>query len=143
MFANIREYVQNCKVCIMVNAENRKKGRLGLCEFPTKPMELISIDFIVDLPITNQRNIHILTIVDNFTKYIKVYAVNDRKAGTAARCAYDFMLTFGIPLKLYSDRDPAYEAKLFSELMKLLQVKKLRTTGYNANANGLCKKVMG
>ena len=26
MFANIREYIQNCKVCFMVNAENRKKG---------------------------------------------------------------------------------------------------------------------
>ena len=106
-------------------------------------MELISIDFIVDLPITNQSNIHILTIVDNFTKYIKVYAVKDRKAETAARCVYDFMLTFGIPLKLYSDRDPAYEVNLFSELMKLLQVKKLRTTGYNAKANGLCEKVNG
>ena len=64
MFANIREYIQNCKVCIMVNAENRKKGRLGLREFPKKPMELVSIDFIVDLPITNQSNIHILTIHD-------------------------------------------------------------------------------
>ena len=99
-------------------------------------MEQISIDFIVDLPITNQSNIHILTIVDNFTKYIKVYAVKDRKAETAARCVYDFMLTFGIPLKLYSDRDPAYEAKLFSELMKLLQVKKLRTTGRVATRPG-------
>ena len=34
MFANIREYIQKCKVCMMVNAENRKKGRLGLREFP-------------------------------------------------------------------------------------------------------------
>ena len=69
--------------------------------------------------------------------------MKDRKAETAARCVYDFMLTFGIPLKLYSDRDPAYEGKLFSELMKLLQVKQLRTTGYNAKANGLCEKVNG
>ena len=69
--------------------------------------------------------------------------MKDRTAETAARCVYDFVLTFGIPLKLYSDCDPAYESKLFMELTRLLQIKKLRTTGYNAKANGLCEKING
>ena len=49
-------------------------------------------------------------------------------------------MNFGIPLNLYSDRDPAYEAELFQQLMSHLGVKKLRTTGYNAKSNGLCVK---
>ena len=44
---------------------------------------------------------------------------------------------------LYSERDPVYEVKLFQQLMKLLGIKKLRTTGYNAKANGLCEKLKG
>ena len=44
---------------------------------------------------------------------------------------------------LYSERDPVYGAKLFQQLMKLLGIKKLRTTGYNAKANGLCEKLKG
>ena len=44
---------------------------------------------------------------------------------------------------LYSERDPVCEAKLFQQLMKLLGIKKLRATGYNAKANGLCKKLKG
>ena len=48
-------------------------------------------------------------------------------------------MTSGIPLKLYSDCYPAYEGELFQQLMLHLGVKKLRTTGYNAKANGLCE----
>ena len=108
--------------------------------FPTQPNELISIDYIVDVPITSRRNIHILTRVDNLTKYVKCFAVNDRTALIASRCVLDYFMNFGIPLNLYSDRDPAYEAELFQQLMSHLGVKKLRTTGYNAKANGLYEK---
>ena len=44
----------------------------------------------------------------------------DRTAETAVKCVVDFFLKFGIPRKLYSDRDPSYEAKLFQLLMKEL-----------------------
>ena len=105
----------------MVNAQ-KKKCALGDCHFPKQPLDLISIDFIVELPISNGNNKDILAIVDNFTK---VYAVPKRTSKTVAKCIYDYILTYGIPWKLYSDHDPAYEVELFQELMKLLGVKKL------------------
>ena len=92
MFYDIQEKIKNCKICIMVNSGNRKKGNLGKRQFPKKPRDLVSIDFVVDLPITNNRNIHLLTVVDNFTKYLKVYAIRDRTAKTAARCIYTISL---------------------------------------------------
>ena len=49
-------------------------------------------------------------------------------------------MTFGIPLELYSDCQPAYKAEIVQKLMLHLVVKKLRTTGYNIKANGLCEK---
>ena len=63
-----------------------------------------------------------------------------RTALTASRCVLDYFMDFGIPLTLYSDRDAAYEAELFQQLMSHLGVKKLRTTGYNVKANGSCEK---
>ena len=64
-------------------------------------------------------------------------------AGTAATCLIDYLMTFGIPLKLYSDCDSRNESKLFQNVMKMLGTKKLRTTGYNAKANGLCEELNG
>ena len=67
----------------------------------------------------------------------------DRTSKTTAKCIYDYILTYEIPLRLFSDHNPAYETELLQELMKLLGIKKLRTTGYNAKADCLCEKLNG
>ena len=108
--------------------------------FPCAPMELVSIDFLVELSLTARNNRHIMCINDHFTKFIPIYQVSDRTAKTAAKCVFDFFLKFGISLKLYSGKVPAFEAELFQILMELFGVKKLRTTGYDPRANGLTEK---
>ena len=142
MFADVQSNISDCKICIMVDAQ-KKKCVLGKRPFPKQPLDLIFTDFVVELPISDGNNKHNLMIVDNFTKRLKVYAVPDRRSKTAAKCIYDYNLTYEIPLRLYSECDPAYDAELFQELMKLLGIKKLRTIGHNAKANGLCEKLNG
>jgi Integrase core domain. len=135
--------VGNCKICICTKLSNRCYTHSGRRPFPLKPLDLISIDFIVELPVTEHENRHIMTIVDQFTKFLCVYPCQDRTAKTAARCIYDFSLRYGIPLKILSDQDPAYESDLFGELMHLFRVKKLRTTAYNPRSNGLTERLNG
>ena len=103
---NVQNKICDYKICIMVNAQ-KKKCVLGKRPFPKEPLDLISIDSLVELPIPNDNNKHILTIVDNFTKYLKVYAVPDRTSKTTAKCIYDYILTYEIPLRLFSDHNPA------------------------------------
>ena len=45
-----------------------------------------------------------------------------------------------MPYKLLSDKDPAFESKLFQELMKILEIKKIRTSGYRPQTNGLTEQ---
>ena len=111
MFADVQNKIRDCKIYFMVNAQ--KKCALGKRPFPKQPLDLISIDFIVELSISNGINKHILTMVDNFTKHLKIYAIPDRTSKTVAKCIYDYILTYGIPLRLYSDHGPAYETELF------------------------------
>ena len=63
--------------------------------------------------------------------------MKDRTAKTVSECIVEYFLRFGIPKKLYSDRDPSYEADLFQFVMKRIGVEKLKTTGYNPQANWL------
>ena len=98
---------------------------------------------MVDLEKYVKGNIHILTMVDNFLKFIKVYVLKDRTAITTSHFIYDYCLVYGIPEKIYSDQDPAFEANLFIQLMKQLGINKSRTTSYNPKANGLCEKSNG
>ena len=119
---------------------NRNPGGMGIRSFPSSPMELVSIDFLVNLPITHRGNRHILSINDQFSKFTQLDAVPHRTVATSAKCVFDYFLKFGIAKKLYSDHDPAFESELFQLLMKMFGVKKLRTTGYNPRANGLTEK---
>ena len=140
LYRDVNNFISRCDVCAGIKPQNKNPARMGIRQFPTRPMDLVSIDYMVDLPVTARGNRHLLAINDHFSKFMQLYPVRDRRANTAARCVLDFFLKFGIALKLYSDCDPAFESKLFQELMRLLGVKKLRTTGYNAKANGLTEK---
>ena len=71
---------------------------------------------------------------------MRLYPIKDRQAETAAKCVADFCMDFGIPWKLLSDQDPAYESRLFKELMRILEITKLRTSGYRPQTNGLTEQ---
>lgn len=140
LYSKVRDFIAHCSVCIEIKPQNRKRGHMGLHKFPTTPLELISIDFLVDLPLTARGNCHILVINDQFSKLIQLYAVKDRTASTAAKCIVDYSLKFGLPYKLMSDQDPSSESDLFKYLMKELGVKKLRTTAYHPQSNVLTEQ---
>ena len=140
LYKHVNKYINNCHICLRVKRQGKKQGCMGVREWPEHPLDLVSIDYLVELPVTARSNKHIMIINDHFSKFIQAYAVKDRTALTASKCVLDYCLKFGIPLRLFSDRDPAFEATLFQELMKALGVKKLRTTGYNPRSNGLTEQ---
>ena len=82
LYEDIVNFNCNCEICVAVKPQHRNPRRMGVREFPCAPMELVSIDFLVELP------------------------VSDLTAKTAAKCVLDFFLKFCISLKLYSGRDP-------------------------------------
>ena len=47
---------------------------------------------------------------------------------------------FGQEGGMFSDQDPAFESELFQCILKELGVKKLRTTTYHAQSNGLTEQ---
>ena len=67
---------------------------------PTKLNKFDSIDFIVDLKKSFKGTIHILTVVDNTSKFIKVYALKDRSAITARRFICNYFSVYGILEKI-------------------------------------------
>eukprot|EP00795_Rhopilema_esculentum_P007318 gene7318-13030_t len=113
---------------------------MGKRNFPCKPLDLISIDFLVNLPVSRQGNSIILVVNDVFSKYIQLYPLRDRTAESAAKCLIDYSMRFGIPKAVFSDQDPAFESKIFQSLMQGLGIDKRRTTAYNPRSNGLTEQ---
>ena len=63
---------------------------------------------------------------------------------TAESCASallsGWVLHFGVPRTITSDRRPQFESELWNSLMILLSTARLRTTGYHPQSNGLAER---
>ena len=77
------------------------------------------------------KDINILIITDHFTRYAQAHVTSSQKGPGVAKTLWDqFFVHYGFPEKILLDQGRNFESQLISELCKLTQVKKLRTTPY-------------
>jgi hypothetical protein len=83
------------------------------------------------------RSRNILVILDEFTRYPEVITLRDMTAHTVARVFFDqWILRYGLPQEIITDRGSNFVSDLFTSLCKLLRIKKLTTAAYRPQANG-------
>jgi transposase InsO family protein len=106
-----------------------------------EPWERISIDITGPHPKSSRGNIYILTLVDHFSKWAEAMPLSSHTAPVVARALMTHVFSrFGLPKQLLSDRGPEFESDLFCELMKWLEIDKLRTTSYKPSTNGVVER---
>ena len=78
----------------------------------TSPLELIAIDFL-HLEKRSGGYEYILVVMDHFTCYAQAYATRNKSAKTVAQTLYsDFILWFGLPLRIHHDRGGGEDLKI-------------------------------
>jgi hypothetical protein len=134
---DVKRYVSQCEVCNQNKKVNRQ-GKCPLMEYQAgSPMERVHIDFLGPLPKTPRGNEHILMMVDQFTKWVECIPLPSQSAEVTARAAVDgFFSRFGMPFEIFSDQGRNFESKLFTEVCKVLEIHKARTTPYRPSSNG-------
>ena len=84
-----------------------------------------------------------LTICDYATRYPEAIALPSTEA---SRIATELMAVFarvGIPEEILTDQGTNFMSSLLEELYRLLQVKKIRTTPYHPQTDGLVEHFNG
>lgn len=83
--ADTKRYVQSCTKYNSFKSPNIQKPiPLQRNFLPNRPMSFISSDHVGPFQTTAKENKFILTFVDHFSKYIRLYAVKDATAKTNA-----------------------------------------------------------
>ena len=138
---DVKAYVGGCDICA------RRKEPLKTKRAPMEivrsgfPMERIAVDILGELPITERGNRYILVIGDYFTKWTECHAMPNMEASTVASILVEQVVSrFGIPYFIHSDQGRQFESKLFSEMCKLLQITKTRTTPYHPKSDGMVER---
>ena len=141
MAKDIEHHIHHKCKCLLQKRPNTNKVAPLSSITSSEPLELISIDFL-HLEESSGGYQYILTVVDNFSRYLQCYATRNNKAVTAARHLFnDYFTRFGMPKHLLHDQGKEFENNLFKELNKLCGIDRLRTTPYHPMGNGQCERM--
>ena len=141
MQRDIDEYIHNRCQCIMQRKPSRNQQAPLQSISTSEPLELLTVDFL-HLEKGSGGYEYILVIVDHFSKFAQAYPTRNKNTLTVAKHLYDdFILRFGIPNHLLSDQGGEFESKVIHGISKLMGVKKIRTTPYHPQTNGLCERM--
>ena len=105
-----------------------------------EPLEMVGVDFVGPLPITENGNRYIMTFQDHFTRWPAAYALKGATDREVVDCIRTFSHDFGYPATILSDRGSAFLSDLVKRACKVLNIKHNKTSSYHPQANRLCER---
>lgn len=144
MYAQVQKHVSCCFSCI---------GRRGHIKNPPaplqripvaqRPLERVAMDAIGPLIRSIEGNQHLIVATDYFTRYPEAYPVPDLKTETIVGVLEKFICTHGVPETLLTDRGKSFLADAIKVVYDKLGIKKLNTTSYHPQTDGVCERLNG
>jgi len=142
MKKDIDLWCRQCDACARAKGPpTRHRGRLQKV-ITGAPLDIVAIDILSGLPITQDGNKYILVVTDYFTKWACAFALPDAEASTCMRAMYDgFFSHFGLPRQIHSGQGRNFESRLFHEFCTLTGVKKSRTSSFHPQSDGQSERL--
>ena len=111
----------------------------------TAPLDLLHVDLTsieTTLELDKSPKVtNILVFKDHFMKHVLAYVTLNQTAKTVTKFLHQgYILIFGALARLLSDRGANFMSSVINEMCKILRVKKLQTTSYHPQTNGLVER---
>jgi hypothetical protein len=140
----IINFVRSCLQCQRNKAARHQPyGLLTPMELPYAPWQSIAMDFITDLPLSEQCD-QLWVIVDRFTKMAHfIPLLKDGKTATdlARIFAREVWRHHGLPLDIVSDRDSRFTSAVWQEFLKLSGIKPRMSTAFHPQTDGQTERL--
>lgn len=138
---HVERLVKSCAVC----QKNRQPPRpLDLATGTVaaeQPFQVVSMDFVGPLPPDNNGNQYILVFVDQFSRYIELFASPDCSALSTVRALLSVFGRYGAPDWIRSDNGPHFTADVVKHFLEATRARVKFTTPYRHEANGTVERV--
>lgn len=138
---DVLHWIRSCKICSL-KKDPKILTKTELQSIPVGlPWETLGIDVLGPLRKTENGNKYIVVISDYLTKWPEAYPMKEAKTETIAKILVEEVFCrFGIPSRLLSDRGAAFLSDVMAEILKLLSVKKVNTSPYHPQTDGLVER---
>lgn len=137
MEADVRKFINKCHLCQKMKQCRYTKQPMTITTTAFTAFEKLYLDLVGPLDRDEYGNCYILTIQCELTKYIEAYPLCNKEAITVAQAfVNNFILRFGIPKCIATDRGTEFISQVMVEVCKLLQIEKLSSTAYHHQSIG-------
>jgi transposase InsO family protein len=144
MYKDTVEHVQSCLDCEMKKfpANTGATVPVSLTHAPVcEPCQDWCVDLCGPFPLSHKGNRYACVFMDRFSRFPEAFGIPDKKAETVAKVLVEHIVCrYGCPRTLLSDRGGEFLSELSSETYKLMNIKKLNTSGYRPQTNGIVEK---
>jgi len=138
---DVGEWTRSCLIC--QQAKFSRHISASLSQFPSNidRLDHVHLDIIGELPISNGMR-YCLTMIDRATRWFEVIPIANITAQTVADAFIcNWVARFGCPSKVATDQGRQFESELFHKLSQALGSKRVRTTTYHPQCNGLIENL--
>ena len=134
----MRAHIRGCPTCQRIKARHHKQYGKHVGNVPTlRRWEIVSFDFITDLPKTSGGNDAIHVAMDQTSRRVRLDAVNMTITSreTAKLVLGTVVRDHGVPAVIISDRDVRYTAAIWQEVWRKLGTHLAMSASYQPLAN--------
>jgi hypothetical protein len=141
---DVKRYVRQCQSCQEVKSSTQLPGGLlQPLEIPDMPWDIVTMDFILGLPMSKDGHNAIMVVVDKLTKM--AHFIPCRKDLDAKECAglffHHVVRLHGVPLGIVSDRDHLFVGKFWRELWQNMRTELKMSSPYHPQTDGQTERV--
>ena len=140
IFGDVAKYCRSCEVCQRNAARRPPKAQLVPMPIIEKPIQRIAMDIVGPLPKSSRGNRFILVICDYATRYPEAVAMPSVEATRVAQELIKLFAQVGIPEEILTDQGTNFMSELLQDLYSALQIKRLRTSPYHPQTDGLVER---
>lgn len=141
MKKDIEKYVKSCNICQLNKSGKSTRMKMTIVTPANYPFEKVYLDIVGPLPITENGNKYILTVMDDLSRYMNGYPIPDQEAATVTQTFMSQILGHHkTPKIILTDQGTNFTSKLFQKVCKLFGIKKIQTTPYHPQTNGALER---
>lgn len=140
MTSDINAWSRACEQCQQQKIIRHTKSKVENIPMPSGRFRHLHMDIVGPLP-PSDGFYYILTIIDRFSRWPEAYPLKDMSARTIAQTyVREYVSRFGVAESITTDQGRQFESKIMEELFNLLGSKRIRTTAYHPQANGMVER---
>ena len=141
MYKDITHWIETCKDCASKKSPKRT-ATAPMQSIPVEgPFDRMCVDVLGPLPTSELGNRYVVVFTDSLTKWPEAFAIKSAGADVIAQLFVEEVVSrHGAPRTLLSDRGKNFLSKLVQEICDLFSVKKVNTSAYHPQTDGLTER---